>query len=435
MASGKLTKQELIEDLQELSQANPGNITRNYYRENGKYSESQWQKLFPKFSDFLAAAHVSSSNKTEPEINEIVGDTWSLTLPKTRICTLPELLEHCKVDLKVWEVERFVVNKWEFGSAEGGPQPLFQVKAQLKKRKQLIAIRQEIEDLKTIAKAEIKYKPAKSSPVDQTGLMLEINIPDIHFGKLAWPTETGGGPYDVKIAQATFLRALDVLLQRAKGYKFEEILFVVGNDLLHSNDAESKTAHGTIVDSEGRFQKTYWTARNTVIQAIERLRLLAPVKVAAIYGNHDKLSLWTLADALECYFHKDDRISINNNPVYRKYYEWGKVGLMLTHGDLGKREDYPLLFATEQPELFGRTRFREIHTGHLHATRTQEFHGVRVRILPALCPADEWHSSNGFVGNLRNAEAMVWSKTEGMVAQFTYSDNAYPEIKTKREIV
>jgi hypothetical protein len=296
-------------------------------------------------------------------------------------------------------------------------------------------IKSEIDSLKEEAKKEIEKKPSKKAPVNDTGLMLEVSLFDVHFGKLAWPSETGGVPYDLKVAQAMFTRAVDKLIERSRGYKYECVLFPIGNDLLHANDAESKTVHGTVVDSEGRFQKTYWTVRKTLVDAIEKLKELGPVKVVTCAGNHDKTAVWTLADSLECWFHKDPDVTVDNSPVYRKYQEWGKVALMFTHGDLGHREDYPLLFATEQPELFGRTRFREVHTGHMHTTRNQEFHGVRVRILGALTPADEWHSSNGYVGNLRTAEAFVWSKEEGLIAQFTYTDEAFPTITTQRDVV
>jgi hypothetical protein len=296
-------------------------------------------------------------------------------------------------------------------------------------------IADEVESLKDEAKNEIKRIPSKPSPVNETGLMLEVSLFDVHFGKLAWPSETGSVPYDLKVAQAMFIRAIDKLIERSRHYKYELILFPIGNDLLHANDVDSKTIHGTVVDSEGRFQKTYWTVRKTLVEAIEKLKELGPVKVVTCAGNHDKTAVWTLADSLECWFHSDPDVSFDNSPVYRKYQEWGKVGLLFTHGDLGHREDYPLLFATEQPELFGRTKFREVHTGHLHTTKNQEFHGVRVRILGALTPADEWHASNGYVGNLRTAEAFVWSKDEGLIAMFTYTDEAYPTIVTKRDVV
>jgi hypothetical protein len=54
-------------------------------------------------------------NETLREENVMEKDKWNITLPKTRIHTLNDLLEYFEVDLEIWEVKRFVVNKWEMG--------------------------------------------------------------------------------------------------------------------------------------------------------------------------------------------------------------------------------------------------------------------------------------------------------------------------------
>jgi hypothetical protein len=91
--------------------------------------------------------------------------------------------------------------------------------------------------------------------------------------------------------------------------------------------------------------------------------------------------------------------------------------------------------AVENPEAWGQTQFREIHTGHYHKLQLEEQFGVRVRILSALTPADDWHASQGYVGAIRQAEAFVWSKTEGLLAEVYYNDDAHEPIRTHREIV
>src|SRR5581483_6691075 len=239
--SVKATKAALIKDIKELNEKNPGNVTRNYYRANGKFTEAQWQKLFPKFSDFLAAAGIKADN-LNPETSEISGDTWTITIPKTRIHTLEQLLDYCKVDLSVWQVDKFIVNKWEIGAKNEGEdlvvEPLFQVKAFLKRRNEIISIKKEIEDLKLQAKKEARHPDPIERPVHRSGNMLEINIPDVHFGKLSWGEETGYENYDTKIAEKMFMRALNTLLDKVKTYKFEQVVFVVGNDLFNSDDIE-----------------------------------------------------------------------------------------------------------------------------------------------------------------------------------------------------
>lgn len=355
------------------------------------------------------------------ETCEVKNDNWTITLPKTRIHTLEELIEYFEVDLSVWEVERFVCNKWEMGykdkSEEAKIEPLFQVKAFLKRKKEVQSAKNEIAELKKLSVDfpwPYSFKEQQSRP--SSGLMLEVNIPDLHAGKLAWSPETGGPNYDVKIAESTFWKALNTLLTRVSAYQFDQVLFVIGNDLLNSDDIEGRTTAGTYVSTDARFHKTFATIRTMTIKAIERMKQIAPVKVVPVYGNHDRLSSWHLADSVEMYFFNDSEVTVDNRPRTRKYHQHGKVMLCFTHGDKGKRNDYPLLMATEEPKMFGNTLYRECHMGHTHMTKLDEQHGVRVRVLPALCPADDWHSQNGFVGNKRSAEAYVWDKEEGLIS-------------------
>jgi hypothetical protein len=431
------TRDGLIVDLK-IMLKQYGKVSRDFYRQKGAFSEKVWSKYFPTFKDFLAAAAPEEANNTETHTSD--GDNWDITLKGTTIHTLPELLEYCKVDLGIWEVERFVVNKWEMGYATGPKDdreakshPLFQVKATLIKRKEVVDARAELDRLKDEFKRTApKVKRASAKSLLESGNMLEVNIPDAHFGKMAWATETGGRSYDTPIASATFLRALDTLIGLSRGFVFGKILFVVGNDLLNSDDELGRTTKGTFVSTDGRYQKTFSTVRKTVTEAIHRLREIAPVEVVMVSGNHDNLGVWHLGDSLECLFEGYEDVTVRNEPTARKYVRHGNVLLMLTHGDKGKREDYPLLMATERSQDFGETKYREIHTGHIHQTKLQEWHGVRVRILPSLSPPDAWHSENAFVGQQRNAEAYVWNEEHGLIAMFFHNDETFPEITTDR---
>jgi predicted phosphodiesterase len=426
----------LISDMRSLLDKH-SSVSRDFYRVKGAFPEKVWSKYFPTFKDFIAAVSGDKKTKTSSpeEVYEIQDDTYNISIKNTRIHTLPELLEYCKVDLSVWEVERFIVNKWEMASksVDGGVDvtPLYQVKATLAKRKEIVDAKAEIDKIKAEFK---KSAPVvrRYTPATESDNLLEINIPDSHFGKMAWGKETGDKNYDTPIAAAIFLRAVDSLVKRASGYNYSRVVFVVGNDLLNSDDELGRTTKGTFVSTDCRYQKTFSVVRKTITEAIETLRKVAPVEVIMVSGNHDNLGVWHLGDSLECIFENYADVHVNNDPTSRKYIRHGKVLLMFTHGDKGKRDDYPLLMATERSKDFGETLFREIHTGHIHQTKLQEFHGVRVRILPSLSPPDAWHSENGFIGQQRNAEAYVWNNQEGLIAQFYHNDDAYPDINTHR---
>jgi hypothetical protein len=359
------------------------------------------------------------------ETHERKGDTWTISLPKTRIQSLEELVKQCDIDLTEWEVERWICNKWEVGAKDAAKvlrvEPLFQVKAWLRRKTNVVAIKNEIAELKKEAKAAARQYPLIARPQSKSGYLLELSIPDLHVGKLAWAKETGWEDYDSDIAVAVFEDALTKLLERTSSYSFDRILFTIGNDLFHTDSKQPMTTAGTPQDVDGRYQRTFVKTRQMITRALERTRLIAPVDAVLVPGNHDTLSTWHLGDSLECLFAKCADINVNNDPTMRKYYEWGRVMLLLTHGNKGKLQDYPLVMATEQPEMFGRTVHREAHTGDKHQLKVHELHGVRVRISPALCPPDAWHADSMYVGNPRSAEAFVWHAEEGLVGQAIYT--------------
>lgn len=361
------------------------------------------------------------------EFHEQTRDGWNIVVNRTRICTLEQLLEHCKVNTDVWEVERFVVNKWEVGAKDAAKriqaEPLYQVKAWLRKKCNVAFAAAEVDALRRKAEAcaptypQIIFRDRK-----QSGNLLEVSIADHHFGRLCWARETGWADYDTRIAQRIYEQAFTVLLDRTRGFGIDEVLIPVGNDLQHTDNRQGTTTRGTPQDTDSRYQKVFETARDAVIWSIEAALTIAPrVTVIPVPGNHDFLSTWHLGDSLRSWFHRTKAVTVHNEPTFRKYYQHGNVMLMFTHGNTGKLEEYPLIMASEQRRMWGDTTWREAHTGDKHQRRLLELKGASVRILPSLCPPDAWTSENCYVGSVRAAEAYVWNANEGLIGTGVYS--------------
>lgn len=360
-----------------------------------------------------------------PETQELKGSEWLISLDKTRIQSLPQLIKKFDVDERIWEVERFICNKWEMGAKDkaGDIQKteLYQVKAWLKKRVNIYRALDEIESMKADAS---KYAPVPRPIIrlgKLTGNIAEISLADHHFGKLAWNPETGYGNYDVKIAVETWQNCIKSILHRLSPYKLDEIIFVLGNDLFHVDSRSNLTTAGTPQDTDVRYHKLFKIVRKVVTDTIDTLRMIAPVRVVVVPGNHDQLTAWHLGDSLECWYKNHNDVTIDNEPITRKYLRWGKVMLGWCHGDKGKKKSYPLLMATEQPDMWGKTVYREMHIGHLHTNLVDEQQGVRVRTLSSLSGTDYWHASNGYVGNIRSSEAFIWHKECGLVCSVVYN--------------
>lgn len=369
-----------------------------------------------------------SENPDRPRLSEAseqTGDTWDISLPKTRIHTLEELIAFFKVDTSIWECERFVANKWEMGykdkAGEAHTKELYQVKAFFRKNKAVSFAKQAIDRL--IKKAE-KHAPKypKIPAQAKSGVIVEIAPVDVHFGALIWGKETGGDDYDTAIAVGCYKDAISSLIARTDSFKPEKALLVLGNDQQNSDNRLGTTEAGTPQNNDSRYHKVFDASVEASIWAIDACLLkYGAVDVVMVSGNHDYLATFHLGKVLQVWYRNVPQVKIDNGPNPRKYYEHGVNMILFTHGNKGKLEDYDKTMAAEQPEMWGRTRWREAHTGDKHHRRTVEQKGATIRILPSLRPSCSWSAENHFVGAIRAAEAYVWSKAEGLVGTATYS--------------
>ena len=235
---------------------------------------------------------------------------------------------------------------------------------------------------------------------------LEISLPDLHFGK---------GP----ISEVTnnFINCVFELLEKAEKFGVEKILLPIGNDGLNSEGKRRSTTAGTPQHDTVEWQDSfrhYWT---TLAATIKVLSASYPVDVIVVPGNHDTERMFYIGEVLSAFFKNNEKVNIDNSGEYRKYYEYGSNMLLFTHGDKEKTSNLPLLMATEQPEMFARTKFREAHLGHFHKEMLNEFCGIKTRFLPSICVTDEWHKMMGY-NHLRAAQAYMWNKKSGLEGFF-----------------
>lgn len=238
----------------------------------------------------------------------------------------------------------------------------------------------------------------------QTGketVAVEIALPDMHFGKI----DTGAAIHN-------HIVTIQKIIDRTKGFNVERFIFPVGNDGLNSEGKRKSTTGGTPQEDDVNWQDSFRIYWNCLIASINHLKKIAPVDVIVVNGNHDEERMFYIGDVLMAYYQNSSNVTVNNDGEYRKYYQYGVNMLMWTHGDKEKHADLPLIMATEEPEMFAKTLFREIHCGHFHKEMMQEYRGIKVRFLPSLCPLDTWHKMMGYA-SLRAGQALIWDKAKG----------------------
>lgn len=378
------------------------------------------------------ATIIGAAGMRNEEAKDILGK-GEITIeckPSNSLRTLEDLLKESKTDMTKWEVTNHIVNKHDMAYKDGNGDAhvveLFQIKAWLKRKpgppdsEVLASLWAELKKQKMPPMSSRRFAPMKGDR------MLEISIPDLHYGSLAWHAETGED-YDSKIAEQRFLSAVKDLIEKGKVFGFSRVLFPVGSDFFHVDTPSNTTAAGTPLDADTRWQRSFVRGVKVVRAAIEMCRQHAPVDVVVVSGNHDATRAFYLGEVLSAVYANTKDVTVDNTPRTRKYIRWGTVLLGLAHGDRVKHAALPNLMAGEAAADWAATTHHEWHLGHLHHSREHWFeagreqNATRVRVLPSLAGTDAWHKQQGYVGARKAAEAYLWSKTDGYVGHFSFS--------------
>ena len=267
--------------------------------------------------------------------------------------------------------------------------------------------------------------PVKLEPIrhEAGNFMLELPIMDFHLGKLSWREETGVD-YDLKIAEKLWRATVSDLLGKARLAGIPEyILFPVGQDFFHFDTPATTTTAGTQLDSDTRWQKMFNTGVALLIWAVEQCRMLAPVKVLWIPGNHDTVLSYAATVGLAQRYTETEDVTVDLSPQPRKYVRYGLNLIGFAHGvEEGKRLEG--LLQLEAAQDWGKTIWREMHLGHLHTEKTVEKNGIEFRRISSITAPDAWHNENGFIGSTRRAQAFIWDKNKGLEAILNSNVNA-----------
>lgn len=280
----------------------------------------------------------------------------------------------------------------------------------------------------------------------KNGALFMPDLPDQHFGRYSYAKEVGDS-FDLQVAAKRSNDAfLGYFIPEAeylhKQHPIEKILIPVGNDIFNYDYAKPvpHTSNDTPQESDSRYQKMFFTVAKTVIDQIEGSAELAPVEVLIIPGNHDEQTAFYLGMMLMAWFKNHENITVDWSPRLRKYKEWGVNMLGFSHGQY---ESFERLFANmafEEQEMWGRTLYKYMYTGHMHHKEvkekvvqvikeikipknptliTEDLNGVMFDRLASLTSNDYYETSRGYL-HLKQAEAFLFDKELGKTHSLVY---------------
>ena len=318
------------------------------------------------------------------------------------------MLELHNLDPELWEVYLVRNNLWHSQRKDDkGRLLLYQSRLTAKPKQNKSITFEDVDKFFENHKYQSKINIKKYK--DNNEKVLEIAVADMHNGKLPYLNDDS--------VQDNFYYTISEILNRSKGKNISKIYFTPMGDTSNFDNINGTTTSGTSVSNNKTLQTVFDETTNMFIDAIEQLSNISEVEVLHIPGNHDLGFSYYLIKSLEMYFRKYNGIKIDTDHKIRKFKVIGNTLLGIGHGNISKANSSGWL-QVEAREEWGKTKYSEIHYGHIHSQNTTEKNGTIVRYLPSMSPTDNWHYEKGFVGAVRSTCCFLWDLEKGLEEQW-----------------
>lgn len=250
-----------------------------------------------------------------------------------------------------------------------------------------------------------------------TDLLTLLPCNDWHVGVYVWGEEAGEN-WNLDKAERIIGQGVEEAVWRSPASA--EAIVLGGGDLMHSDNNENRTSRsGNALDVDGRHQKVLGVTCRLMVRTIDVALLRhGRVTVRILPGNHDEYSSVAIAYFLLAWYRNEPRVTVDVDPSLFFWFRWGSVLLGSTHGHTVKAAQMPSIMAHRRAEDWGVTRFRYVHTFHLHhsAKTATEGNGVICEIHQAPIPQDAWHFGSGFLSG-RSLQTITYHKNFGEISR------------------
>lgn len=228
---------------------------------------------------------------------------------------------------------------------------------------------------------------------------------------LSWREETGAD-WDMKIAEETVMQTMSQLVAQSPS-SGTAIIANLG-DWFHINDQKNMTpASGNILDVDSRYQKIVYTGVRIMMKLVDMtLTKHKKVIIRNVRGNHDPDSTVALNVALSLFYASNPNVIVMDSPKQFWYYRFGQNLLGFYHGHTAKAEAAAMNMACENPEDWGKSKFRMMMHGHIHHTTVKEVGNVFVESFNTIAARDEYAASHAYFSN-RKLTAITFHETKG----------------------
>jgi hypothetical protein len=219
---------------------------------------------------------------------------------------------------------------------------------------------------------------------------------------------------------------LDSLLYQAyRNTYIDEIVYLIGNDFLHTDNYQNSTCALTPQDTNAQWYDAYEIGFDVMVKSINKLKQFCnKLRVVHVPSNHARTKEYYMAHALEVYFKPDSNIVFDRTPDNTKVYTYGDCFIGMAHGDTDIHR-LPLYFSSRYYKEWGQCKHKEVALADKHHRKSikvsleaNELEGIRMFIAPSLSPTDKWHKDRLYDLAIRAGICRIYDKEKGYKVEF-----------------
>ena len=270
--------------------------------------------------------------------------------------------------------------------------------------------------LESLEEHTYNYTPIERKKLDDPHLLV-VDPADVHIGKYSTKFGTGSD-YDQNIAISRVKDGIDKILDYTSSFEIDKILFIGGNDILHTDNTKRQTTKGTPQDTDGMWYENYLKAKKLYVECLEKLMNVADVHYVFNPSNHDYMSGFFLSDMIQTWFKDSPNISFDVDLKDRKYFLYGKNLIGTTHGDGAKQNNLGSLMTMEAKTDWAKAKHTYFYIHHIHHKTSKDYINVTVESMRSPSASDQWHHKMGYQSP-EGVEGFLHHPENGQVARFS----------------
>lgn len=312
----------------------------------------------------------------------ISGSDWAEIKNKSEA----DLLRFAGYDPEVFELSKSYFNQY------GGQTS---VRVEVKKKNFGLDVKQLVDSLQDVKNINV-YRPSFKSTVDAV-----INLPDMHFG----------------FENAAFYDdLLERLSVRLHNQDVNELVVILGGDLLQAENAVGQTTSGTTTSpvdvQQMTTDMTRWLIKLDSLLASSVMKY----KIVHVNGNH----ALNLENGVLSALNASGVLSIEQSGDWFSYGLNGAPIVAYHGGGVNKnkvKENAYLPFLLKKfPEIVKMQietgNAIQVFTGHIHSVKLSDESGIQINRTPAVSRRSDWEEANGMVGQDNKIKIFYYEKGE-----------------------